>query len=266
MIIYKTIEEIELIRQSSLLVAKTHGELARLIRPGLPTIELDRLAETFIRDHGGIPGFKGYQGFPFTLCMSPNEVVVHGFPNNKPLQEGDIVSIDCGVLMNGYYGDSAYTYAVGEIRDDVKRLLKTTYKCLEIGIEQAVEGNRLGDISWAIQNHAENAGFTVVKELVGHGVGRRLHEPPDLPNYGKKGRGERIKNGLVLAVEPMINMGQRFVVQARDGWTIRTADRKPSGHYEHTIAVINGKAEKLSTFEYIEKALQENINNLVIIR
>lgn len=266
MIIYKTIEEIELIRQSSLLVAKTHGELARLIRPGLPTIELDRLAETFIRDHGGIPGFKGYQGFPFTLCMSPNDVVVHGFPSNKPLQEGDIVSIDCGVLMNGYYGDSAYTYAVGEIRDDVKRLLKTTYKCLEIGVEEAVEGNRLGDISWAIQNHAENAGFTVVRELVGHGVGRRLHEPPDLPNYGKKGRGERIKNGLVLAIEPMINMGQRFVVQGRDGWTIRTADRKPSGHYEHTIAVVNGKAEKLSTFEYIENALQENKNNSVIIR
>ncbi len=266
MIIYKTIEEIELIRQSSLLVAKTHAELACHIRPGLATIELDRLAETFIRDHGGIPAFKGYQGFPFTLCVSPNEVVVHGFPNNKPLQEGDILSIDCGVLMNGYYGDSAYTYAVGEIRDDVKRLLKTTYKCLELGIEQAVEGNRLGDISWTIQNHAEGAGFTVVRELVGHGVGRRLHEAPDLPNYGKKGRGEQIKNGLVLAIEPMINMGQRFVVQGKDGWTIRTADRKPSGHYEHTIAVINGKAEKLSTFEYIEKALQENKNNLVIIR
>ncbi len=266
MIIYKTIEEIELIRQSSLLVAKTHGELARLIRPGLATIELDRLAETFIRDHGGIPAFKGYQGFPFTLCVSPNEIVVHGFPNNKPLQEGDILSIDCGVLMNGYYGDSAYTYAVGEIRDDVKRLLKTTYKCLQLGIDEAVEGNRLGDISWAIQNHAESAGYTVVRELVGHGVGRRLHEAPDLPNYGKKGRGERIKNGLVLAIEPMINLGQRFVVQGRDGWTIRTADRKPSGHYEHTIAVINGKAEKLSTFEYIEKELQNNKNNLVIIR
>ncbi len=266
MIIYKTIEEIELIRQSSLLVAKTHAELARLIKPGLATIELDRLAETFIRDHGGVPAFKGYQGFPFSLCVSPNEVVVHGFPNNKPLQEGDIVSIDCGVLMNGYYGDSAYTYALGEIRDDVKRLLKTTYQCLELGIEETVEGKRLGDISWAIQNHAESAGYTVVRELVGHGVGRRLHEAPDLPNYGKKGKGERIKNGLVLAIEPMINMGQRFVVQGKDGWTIRTADRKPSGHYEHTIAVIKGKAEKLSTFEYIENALQENINNLVIIR
>ncbi len=266
MIIYKTIEEIELIRQSSLLVAKTHAELARLIRPGLATIELDRLAETFIRDHGGIPAFKGYQGFPYTLCVSPNEVVVHGFPNHKPLNEGDIVSIDCGVLMNGFFGDSAYTYAVGEISDDVKRLLKTTFKCLELGIEETIEGNRLGDISWAIQNQAESAGYTVVRELVGHGIGRRLHEAPDLPNYGKKGRGERIKNGLVLAIEPMINMGQRFVVQGRDGWTIRTADRKPSGHYEHTVAVINGKAEKLSTFEYIETALKQNKNNLVIIR
>ncbi len=266
MIFYKTIEEIELIRESSLLVAKTHGELAKIIRPGLATIELDRLAETFIRDHGGVPAFKGYQGFPYTLCISPNEVVVHGFPNNKPLKEGDIVSIDCGVLMNGFYGDSAYTFAIGEIRDDVKKLLKTTYKCLSLGIEQAVEGNTLGDISWAIQFNAEKAGYSVVRELIGHGVGRQLHEAPELPNYGRKGRGEKIKNGLVVAIEPMINLGRRYVLQERDGWTIRTADRKPSGHYEHTIAVINGKPEKLSTFAYIEESLKNNKNNLVIIR
>ncbi len=266
MIIYKTIEEIELIRESSLLVAKTHAELAKIIRPGLPTIVLDRLAETFIRDHGGLPAFKGFQGFPYTLCMSPNEVVVHGFPNSKELREGDIVSIDCGVLMNGFYGDSAYTYAVGEIHDEVKRLLKTTYECLTLGIEKTITGNTLGDVSWAIQTHAERAGYSVVRELIGHGVGRQLHEPPELPNYGKKGNGEKIKNGLVVAIEPMINMGKRFIVQEKDGWTIRTADRKPSGHYEHTVAVINGKAEKLSTFDYIEQALMENKNNSVIIR
>ena len=266
MIHYKTIEEIELIRESSLLVAKTHGEIARHIRPGILTKDLDNLAETFIRDHGGVPAFKGYHGFPFTLCVSPNEVVVHGFPGNKPLQEGDIVSIDCGVLKNGYYGDSAYTYAVGEIRDDVKRLLKTTLQCLHIGIEHAAEGNTLGDISWSIQHHAEKAGYTVVRELVGHGVGKQLHEPPELPNYGRKRKGTKIKNGLVIAIEPMINLGQRFIVQEKDGWTIRTADRKPSGHYEHTIAVVNGKADVLSSFEFIEEALKNNKNNSVIIR
>ncbi len=266
MIFLKTIEEIELIRESSLLVAKTHAELASHIKPGIKTIELDRLAETFIRDHGGMPAFKGYQGFPYTLCISPNEVVVHGFPSHQPLKEGDILSIDCGVLKNGFYGDSAYTYAIGELENDVKRLLKTTYQCLNIGIEQAVTGNTLGDISWAIQKHAEDAGYSVVRELVGHGVGKQLHEPPELPNYGRKGSGERIKNGLVIAIEPMINMGKRFIVQEKDGWTIRTADRKPSGHYEHTIAVINGKAERLSTFDYIESALIKNKNNSVIIR
>ncbi|MDR4989023.1 MAG: type I methionyl aminopeptidase [Bacteroidales bacterium] len=266
MIVYKSAEEIELIRESSLLVAKTHAELARVLRPGITTLELDRLSETFIRDHGGIPAFKGYQGFPNSICVSPNEVVVHGIPNSKPLTEGTILSVDCGVLMNGFYGDSAYTYAIGEISKDVRQLLQTTYDCLTIAIERMVVGNRLGDVSWAIQQHAEQAGYTVVRELIGHGVGRQLHEPPDLPNYGKRGRGERIKNGLVIAIEPMINMGQRFVVQDWDGWAIRTADRKPSGHYEHTVAVINGKAEKLSTFDYLEQALSENKNNSVIIR
>ncbi len=265
MIQYKTTEEIELIRESSLLVAKTHAELAKHIRPGICSLDLDRIAESFIRDHGAAPGFKGYHGFPYTLCVSPNEVVVHGFPNNEPIKEGDILSIDCGVLKNGYYGDSAYTFAVGEISDDKKRLLKITCQCLKEGIEQMVEGNTLGDVSWTIQYRAESAGYSVVRELVGHGVGRNLHEPPELPNFGKRGRGTIIKNGLVVAVEPMINMGKRFIVQEKDGWTIRTADRKPSGHYEHTVAVINGKAEMLSTFVFIEEALKENKNNSVII-
>ncbi|TVR41467.1 MAG: type I methionyl aminopeptidase [Bacteroidia bacterium] len=265
MIHLKTIEEIELIRESSLLVAKTHGELAKHIRPGISSMELDRIAETFIRDHGAVPGFKGYHGFPYTLCVSPNEVVVHGFPKEEPLQEGDIVSIDCGVLKNGYYGDSAYTFAVGEISPEKKRMLKTTFQCLMIGIEQLVEGNTLGDVSWAIQNHAEKAGFSVVRELVGHGLGRKLHEPPELPNFGRKGKGSIIQNGLVVAIEPMINMGKRFVVQEKDGWTIRTADRKPSGHYEHTVAVLNGKAVTLSTFAFIEESLKNNKHNSVII-
>lgn len=264
--ILKTIEQIEKIRESSLLVAKTHAELAKVIRPGITTLELDRLAETFIRDHGGYPAFKGYQGFPYSLCISPNEVVVHGFPSNKPLEEGDILSVDCGVLMNNYYGDSAYTYSIGTISAEKERLLRTTFECLNIGIDQTKIGNSLGDVSWSIQNHAEKAGYSVVRELIGHGVGKELHEPPELPNYGRKGRGMKIENGLVLAIEPMINMGKRFIVQESDGWTIRTADRKPSGHYEHTVAVINGKAERLSTFEFIEQELENNNNNLVIIR
>lgn len=266
MIQYKTSEEIEYIRESSLLVAKTHAEVARHIRPGICTLDLDKIAETFIRDHGAVPGFKGYHGFPYTLCASPNEVVVHGFPNSNMLQEGDILSVDCGVLKNGYYGDSAYTYAVGEISDAKRRLLKNTYQCLMLGIEQMVEGNTLGDVSFAIQQHAEKAGYSVVRELVGHGVGKSLHEPPELPNFGRRGSGTVIRNGLVVAIEPMINMGKRFVVQEKDGWTIRTADRKPSGHYEHTVAVINGKAEMLSTFRFIEEALNDNTYNSVIIR
>jgi len=265
MIQYKTTEEIELIRESSLLVAKTHAELARHIRPGICSLELDRVAETFIRDHGGIPGFKGYHGFPYTLCVSPNEVVVHGFPNNEPLKEGDILSIDCGVMKNGFYGDSAYTFAIGEISEEKKRLLKTTYQCLIIGIDHLKVGNTLGDVGWAIQNHAEKADYSVVRELIGHGLGRNLHEAPEVPNYGRMGKGVAIKNGLVVAIEPMINLGQRYVVQEKDGWTIRTADRKPSAHYEHTLAVINGKAEALSTFSYIENALKENKHNSVII-
>ena len=266
MIHYKTNEEIELIRESSLLVAKTLAEVARHIKPGITTQRLDQVAEDFIRDHDASPGFKGYNGFPYTLCISPNEVVVHGFPSKRELKEGEILSVDCGVLKNGYYGDSAYTFAIGEVSESLKRLMKVTHNSLYLGIEQAIEGNSLGDVSWAIQQHAESAGFSVVRELVGHGLGRHLHEAPEVPNYGSKGKGLKLKTGLVIAIEPMINMGQRFVVQERDGWTIRTSDRKPSAHFEHTIAVRQGKAEVLSSFQYIEEALMENQNNSIIIR
>jgi len=266
MVHYKNNEEIELIRDSSLLVAKTLAEVARHIKPGITTQHLDQVAETFIRDHGASPGFKGYHGFPYTLCISPNEVVVHGFPSKKELKEGDIVSIDCGVLKNSFYGDSAYTFAIGEISETLKRLLKVTHASLLLGIEQAFEGNTLGDISGTIQQYAEKAGFTVVRELVGHGLGRNLHEAPEVPNFGAKGKGLKLREGLVIAIEPMINQGQRFVVQENDGWTIRTSDRKPSAHYEHTIAVRKGKADVLSSFQYIEEALMENQNNSIIIR
>lgn len=266
MIQYKTKEEIEYIRESSLLVAKTLGEVASMIRPGITTAALDKVAETFIRDHDAVPGFKGYHGFPATLCVSPNEVVVHGFPGNNELREGDILSIDCGVLKNGFYGDSAYTFAIGEIEESVKRLLRTTYQCLAIGIAAAIEGNTVGDLSSAIQHHAEHAGYTVVRELVGHGLGRMLHEPPEVPNYGKKGKGPVLKQGMVIAIEPMINLGQRFVVQEKDGWTIRTSDRKPSAHFEHTVAVGKEEADILSSFTYIEEALKNNPNNSIITR
>ena len=266
MIQYKSAEEIELIRNSSLLVSKTLAEVARNIKPGLKTIQLDRLAEEFIRDNNAAPGFKGYQGFPATLCISVNEVVVHGIPGKREIVDGDIVSIDCGVLKDGFYGDSAYTFVVGDIKPEIKKLLKTTYRSLFEGIDKAVEGNSIGDISFAIQTLAEKAGFSVVRDLVGHGIGKNLHEPPEVPNYGKKGKGITLHNGLVIAIEPMINMGVRNVVQEKDRWTIRTADRKPSAHYEHTIAVNGNKAEVLSTFKYIEESLKENINNQIIIK
>ncbi len=266
MIVYKTKEEIELIKESSLLVAKTLAEVASRIKPGVTTLALDQAAETFIRDHGALPGFKGYHGFPFTLCISPNEIVVHGFPGKYELKEGDILSVDCGVLKNGFYGDSAYTFAVGEVSAPVKKLMKTTFQCLQIGISKLVEGNTIGHVSSAIQAHAESAGYTVVRELVGHGLGRNLHESPEVPNFGFEGKGPVIKNGLVIAIEPMINLGQRFVVQEKDGWTVRTADRKPSAHFEHTVAVVDGKASVLSTFSYIEEALEKNIHSSVVIR
>jgi methionyl aminopeptidase len=265
MIEYKTEAEIELIRESSLLVAKTLGEVAKIVRPGIKTIELDRVAEEFIRDNGAIPGFKGYQGFSGTLCISPNEQVVHGIPGNRELSDGEIVSIDCGVLKNGYYGDSAFTFAVGQIDSSVKRLLQVTYESLMLGIDQAIEGNSLGDISFAIQNHAESNGYSVVRELVGHGVGKNLHEAPEVPNFGKKGKGLTLRKGLVIAIEPMINLGKRHVVQEKDGWTIRTSDRKVSAHFEHTIAVGKDKADILSSFAFIGEALKLNKNNIVII-
>ena len=260
MIKLKTREEIELMRQSAQLVSKTLGTLAAEIRPGITTLYLDNLAETFIRDHQAIPGFLGLYEFPNSLCISVNEQVVHGIPNKKPLIEGDIVSIDCGVLKNGYYGDHAYTFAVGEIDPKVQQLLDITKESLYIGIEQMVSGNRIGDISFAIQRYTEKHGYGVVRELVGHGLGQEMHESPEVPNYGKRGRGTVIKNGLVLAIEPMINLGTRKVKQLSDGWTIITADRKPSAHFEHNVAVVDGKPDILSTFDYIEEALV-NVNN-----
>ena len=256
MIYYKTEEEIELIKESSLLVAKTHAEVAKLIQPGVSTLVLDKIAEEFIRANGGVPAFKGYSGFPNTLCVSPNEQVVHGIPTNDPIESGTILSLDCGVKKNGFFGDSAFTYEVGEVAKDVKELLKITRESLYKGIEVAVAGNRIGDIGYAIQNHAEKNGFTVVRELVGHGVGVNLHESPEVPNYGKRGRGIKLHEGLVIAIEPMINMGVKEINQLNDGWTIKTADLKPSAHFEHTIVVRKGKAEILSSFDYIDKVLK----------
>ena len=256
MIYYKTEEEIELIKESSLLVAKTHAEVAKLIQPGVSTLTLDKIAEEFIRDNGGVPAFKGYSGFPNTLCVSPNEQVVHGIPTNDPIESGTILSLDCGVKKNGFFGDSAFTYEVGEVAKDVKELLRITRESLYKGIEVAVAGNRIGDIGYAIQNHAEKNGFTVVRELVGHGVGVNLHESPEVPNYGKRGRGVKLHEGLVIAIEPMINMGVKEINQLNDGWTIKTADLKPSAHFEHTIVVRKGKAEILSSFDYIDKVLK----------
>ncbi|NJN26209.1 MAG: type I methionyl aminopeptidase [Cyclobacteriaceae bacterium] len=255
MIKLKTIEEIELMRQSAQLVSKTLGMLATEIRPGVSTLYLDKLAEIFIRDHHAVPGFLGLYDFPNTLCMSVNEQVVHGIPNKKPLAEGDIVSIDCGVLQNGFYGDHAYTFAVGEIAPEIQQLLEVAKQSLYLGIEQMIAGNRIGDISFAIQRHNEKYGYGVVRELVGHGLGRKMHESPEVPNFGKRGRGPVIKNGLVIAIEPMINLGTKNVKQLSDGWTIVTADGKPSAHFEHNVAVVNGKPEILSTFDFIEEAL-----------
>ncbi|MFI3239558.1 MAG: type I methionyl aminopeptidase, partial [Bacteroidales bacterium] len=218
---------------------------------------LDSIAEEFIRSNGGVPGFKGYGGFPFTLCMSVNEVVVHGFPSNYTLKDGDIVSIDCGVVKNGYNADSAYTFAVGDVAEETMKLLKTTKESLYIGIENAVEGKRIGDIGNAIQQHCEKRGYSVVREMCGHGIGKKLHESPEVPNYGRKGTGALIKNGLCIAIEPMILAGSRNIVIERDGWTCRTRDRKMAAHYEHTIAIKDGKADILSTFEYIEEVLKD---------
>jgi methionyl aminopeptidase len=260
MIFYKTAEEIELIRLSSLLVGKTLAEVAKLIQPGVTTNELDKVAEAYIRDNGAVPAFKGYHGFPATLCISPNNQVVHGIPNDYRLKEGDIISVDCGVLMNGFYGDSAYTFTVGQVNANVSRLLIVTKECLYNGIDAAIEGNRVGDISFAVQSHAENNEFSVVRELVGHGVGKQLHEAPEIPNYGKRGVGPKLKEGMVIAIEPMINMGKKEVKFGKDGWTVTTIDGLPSAHFEHTVAIGKNGAEILSTFSFIEEVLTKKIN------
>lgn len=260
MLYYKTQDEIELIRISSLLVAKTLAEVARVIRPGITTLELDRLAETFIRDNGATPAFLNYNGFPNSLCISVNSQVVHGIPGSYELKDGDVCSVDCGVLKQGFYGDSAYTFPVGEVNDETIQLLLVTRECLFKGIEQAVSGNRLGDVSAAVQQHAESNGYSVVRELVGHGIGRHLHEKPEVPNYGKRGTGLTLKEGLVIAIEPMINMGGKSVVHERDGWTVRTADKRPSAHFEHTVAIRKGSADILSSFVFVEEALKLNTN------
>ena len=255
MIKYKTTEEIELMRTSAQLVSKTLGLLAPYIVPGAIPLELDKMAETFIRDHGGEPGFLGMYGFPNSLCMSPNAQVVHGIPGKKELQNGDILSVDCGVFMNGFYGDHAYTFAVGEVSKETSELLEVTKASLYTGIKEVVEGNRIGDIGAAIQEYTESRGYGVVRELVGHGLGTKMHEDPQVPNYGKRGRGKKIQEGLVIAIEPMINLGTHRIKQLPDGWTILTADGKNSAHFEHDVAVVNGKPEILSTFQYIYDAL-----------
>jgi methionyl aminopeptidase len=262
MILYKTKAEIELIRESSLLVSKTLAEVAKIIRPGVTTLYLDQFAEKFIKDNGGIPSFKGYRSFPFTCCISVNDAVVHGFPTKNEIKNGDIVSVDVGVFKNGFHGDSAYTFAVGEIDDDVKQLLAVTKESLYKGIEKAIVGNRIGDIAFAVQDYTERKhGYGVVRELVGHGLGRNLHEDPQVPNYGKRGTGAKLKEGMVIAIEPMINLGTKDIYHDEDGWTIRTKDKKPAAHYEHTICIQKDKADILSSFIEIEAAEKAN-NNL----
>lgn len=253
MIHYKTSEEVELIKKSADILGRAHGEVAKHVKEGVKTSFLDKIAEEFIRDHEGVPSFKGYNGFPASLCISVNEVVVHGFPSQYELKDGDIISIDCGVFHQGFHSDSAYTYPIGEVPPSIIDLLKATKDSLYLGIEQAVFGNRIGDIGFAIQKFVEAKGYTVVRELVGHGLGRNLHEAPEVPNYGKKGSGVPLKAGMVIAIEPMVNLGTRNIVQERDGWTIRTADRKASAHYEHTVAIFEDKTEVLTTHKYIEE-------------
>jgi methionyl aminopeptidase len=255
MIIVKTKEEIELMRESALIVSKTLGIIASEVKPGATTWQLDKLAEECIRDHAAVPGFLGLYDFPNTLCMSPNSQVVHGIPNKEPLIEGDIISIDCGAIKNGFYGDHAYTFAVGEIAPETEKLLQVTKESLYVGIREFKANNRVGDVGFAIQKYCEAHGYGVVRELVGHGLGRKMHEDPEMPNYGKRGRGKKFIEGMVVAIEPMINMGTHRIKQHKDGWTITTQDNKPSSHFEHDVALVNGKPELLSTFAYIYEAL-----------
>lgn len=253
MISYKTSEEVQIIKESADILGRAHGEVAKHVKEGVKTSFLDKIAEEFIRDHDGVPSFKGYNGFPASLCISVNEVVVHGFPSDYELKDGDIISVDCGVFHQGFHSDSAYTYPIGEVSPATIALLKATRDSLYLGIEHAVFGKRLGDVGNAIQKFVEAKGYTVVRELVGHGIGKNLHEAPEVPNYGKRGSGPLLKSGMVIAIEPMVNLGSRNIVQERDGWTIRTADRKPSAHYEHTVAIFEDKTEVLTTHKYIEE-------------
>jgi len=258
MLYLKTEEEVGMLRESNLLVSRALAEVASFIRPGVTTLYLDEIAETFLRDNGGIPAFKGYGGFPKTLCTSVNDEVVHGIPSDYVLKDGDIISIDCGVVLNGWYGDSAYTFAVGEIDEKVRLLLEYTKASLEEGVKEAISGNRIGDISHAVQTRAESGGFSVVRELVGHGLGKRLHEPPEVPNYGRRGSGPKMAKGLVICIEPMINFGKKETKQMKDGWTIKTVDGKPSAHFEYAVAVNKEQADVLTTFEYIEEVINKN--------
>lgn len=255
MIQIKSLEEIELMRESALIVSKTLGMLATEIKPGVTTKHLDKIAEQYIRDQGAEPGFLGLYGCPSTLLTSTNEAVVHGLPTDVPLKEGDIVSVDCGALKNGFYGDHAYTFEIGEVAPETKKLLDITKESLYVGIREFKIGNRVGDVGFAIQNFCEKEGYGVVRELVGHGLGKKMHEDPEMPNYGKRGRGKKFVEGMVVAIEPMINLGTHRIKQLKDGWTIVTADGKPSAHFEHDVALINGKPEILSTFKYVYDAL-----------
>ncbi|MGY3053905.1 methionyl aminopeptidase [Pedobacter sp. UYEF25] len=256
-IYYKSLEEIELIRESNLLVSRTLAEVAKVIGPGVTTIMLDKLAFEFISDHGAIPAFLNYNGFPNSLCISPNDQVVHGFPSDYVINEGDLISVDCGVIKNKYFGDSAYTFSIGEISEEKKKLVTVTQECLRLGLEKAVVGMRIGDIGFAVQQHAESNGFGVVRELVGHGVGVQLHEKPEVPNYGKRGNGPKLEEGMVIAIEPMINAGVAGVNFHSDGWTVTSKDNKPSAHFEHSVAIKKGKPDILSTFDYIEEVLRK---------
>lgn len=259
MIHYKNREEIELMRKSALLVSATLEEVAKALKAGMTTLDVDRLADQFIRDNGAVPSFKDYRGYPKSTCISVNDEVVHGIPNSYVLKEGDIVSVDVGVYLNGFHGDSAYTFAIGDVKAEVLQLMAATKAALYRGIEKAVAGNRVGDIAFAIQEYAEKErGYGVVRELVGHGVGKHLHEDPQVPNYGKRGSGPIMKEGLVIAIEPMVNLGSKDVAYMDDGWTVATRDEQPSVHYEHTVAVMKGKADVLSSFAGIEKAEQQN--------
>ena len=252
MIRLKTEEEIEILRENALLVSKTLAEVGRHIVPGVTTLELDRVAEKYIRDNGAEPGFLGYGGFPYTLCISVNDVVVHGFASDYKLKEGDIISIDCGTIYKGFYGDSAYTFPVGEVSEETAELLRVTKESLYLGIAQAVKGNRIGDISYAVQSYVEGCGFSVVREMVGHGIGKKLHEAPEVPNYGRRGDGKKLQDGMVICIEPMINAGKRDVYLHDDGWTLSTADKKNSAHFELTVAIKGAEPQVLSTFEFIE--------------